>query len=289
MITFSVEYYLYQTIAFGGFVQKKNKLRNSVQIDAMEPIQKFQWSIRILRIFFRIIFQDILEPNYRGGIGFYAIALLWFLTNVCYFFTIVDNVHYDVEIRFNCAAMICGTLQLFLKYVFMQNLRQLIPITEFIEDIYVKNAQPTGRYYAICAQYGRISQLTIKVGASLYFTSIGIITLSGIFETIITGVVKPTMALFFPFVFEYSKIMWWTLMAFNYLMSAICFFTTPPGDMLFFVIFANIPMIPAVIEGQLDELTETIEKQTVRRGEIKYRLLQYIWMQRNYYEYGGDI
>lgn len=248
------------------------------------PIHKFQWSIRILRIFFRIIFQDILKPNYRNGNGFYAIALLWFLTNVCYFFTIVDYVHYDVEIRFNCAAMICGTLQLFLKYIFMENLRQLIPITEFIEDIYIKNSQPSCRYYDICTQYGRISQLTVKVGGSLYFTAIGIITLSGIVETIITGVMKPTMALFVPFVFDYSTLMWWTLMAFNYLMSVICFFTTPPGDMLFFVIFANIPMIPAVIEGQLNELTEAIQKRTVRTKEIKQRLLQYIWMQRKYHE-----
>lgn len=92
------------------------------------------------------------------------------------------------------------------------------------------------------------------------------------------------MYLYFPGIHEYSIEMFALLSAFNYAMVVISFLTIPPGDMLFFVIFANISMMPSIIRGQLQELAKALQEKKSNVVEIRHRIVEYIQMKRRYNE-----
>lgn len=180
-------------------------------------------------------------------------------------------------------------LQITFKYYLLDDLKHLIPIIEFIADIYEKNSHPTGKYYGICCKYARITQLTVKIGFALYFGAITIITLSGTLESILRDIRKPSMVIYFPGIHEYSTAMFALLCGYNYVMVVISFLTIPPGDMLFFVIFVNISMVPAIIKGQFEELTNALQEKQMNPVQIKRRILQYIQMHRRYNEWANIL
>lgn len=165
------------------------------------------------------------------------------------------------------------------RYYNLSDLQHLRPIIEFIADIHAKNSQPTAEYYGICQRFARISKLTVQMGLAMYSAAILVIALPGTVATILTGVHKPSLAIYFPGIHDYSSEMTVLLFIFNHVMVGICFLTIPAGEMLFFVIFANIPMVPAIIKRHLDEL-ETVLERKKRKSlkEIKIR------MQRQYNE-----
>lgn len=168
------------------------------------------------------------------------------------------------------------------KFYLLRDLQNIIPVTAFLADIYEKNSKPGGKYYDRCRQFARISELVIKIGYTIY--SVSLIILSGIVEMLVTGVVKPCLNIYVPGVHDYTTAAFITLMAYNYLIVITSFLTTPIGDMLFFIIFANVPIVPMVIQGQLDELRDKLETETGSLAEIKYRIMQYILMHQSYNE-----
>lgn len=271
----------------------------------MQPIDEFRWSLSIVRKLFKIISQDIFDVNHRNGYIFYVILAFWLITDYFYLSTILDD-QYEMIIRFNCVSMLFGAIQVNIyliktdipiksnnisrtsqatfKYYLLQDLKQLIPIIEFIADMYEKNSAKTSKYYGICRQYARITKLTVKIGISLYFAAMAIITLSGTFESIIRNIRKPSMVIYFPGIHEYSTEMFATLCAYNYAMVVISFLTVLQGDMLFFVIFANVPMVPSIIRGQLEELTNVLQEKNLNVVDIKRRIQQYFQMHRRFNE-----
>lgn len=157
-------------------------------------------------------------------------------------------------------------------------------VTEFIADIYAKNSEPKSQYYGICAQFARISKLTTQIGLTVNVVTIAVITLSGSIETIITGVYKPTLYIYFPIGNANSTEMTAFSFAFNHSMAVACIFAIPPGELLFFIIFANMPMIPAIVRGHFQRLTEVLQRKDLNVLDVKRRIVQYIRMQLKYNE-----
>lgn len=62
----------------------------------------------------------------------------------------------------------------------------------------------------------------------------------------------------------------------------VVYLIAPAGDMLFYVIFANVPLVSSIIQGQLNELEEVLEQPQTKLLAIKYRLLQYLQMHHKY-------
>lgn len=119
----------------------------------------------------------------------------------------------------------------------------------------------------------------------MYLTTLLVTALPGTCELLLRGDYKPTMLIYFPGVREYSGGMLIASLIFNHFMVVICLLTIPPGDMFFFIVFANMPLVPAVIKEHLDQLTKILEqKRDENRLEIKRRMVQYIQMQRRYNE-----
>lgn len=113
-----------------------------------------------------------------------------------------------------------------------------------------------------------------------------LVPISGSIEIMFTGVYKPSLAIYFPGIHDYSTEMIVLSFIFNQIMVVFCLLLLPPADMFFFILFANTPMVPLVIKGHLDELTKMLElKQNLANElDIKRRIVQYIEMQRRYNE-----
>lgn len=177
--------------------------------------------------------------------------------------------------------------QITYKYIILDDLQQLNPIINFFDDIYAKNSLPSDKHYAICKRYASITTMTIKVGIVLYSMTSVMITLSGNFEWVATGYFRPAMYIYLPHIHEYSRHAYMWLMAYNYVMAVACFLLIPPGDMLFFIVFANVPMAPAVMQGQLEEFEVALDRG--RNDEVRTRMLQFIQMLDRYNRYISRI
>lgn len=76
-----------------------------------DGIGKYQWTLRTLRHFFKLIGQDVFEQNYRYGLTFYVITLIWITYAIGYASTVFDSKHYDFTLRFSCVALFIGGIQ----------------------------------------------------------------------------------------------------------------------------------------------------------------------------------
>lgn len=274
----------------------------------MTPLQEFHWGMRTLRMLFKIIAHDIFSANYRKGIGYYVVTIVWLITITFYVSTILlDHDFYGVQLCFTFAAMLTGTsqvcycslpysiqssslqsdtfrLQITYKYIILRDLQQLNPIIEFFEEIYAQNSQPNSKYYAVCKRFAAITTMTVKASFVMYSLTSVFITLSGNFEWVATGHFRPCMYIYIPRVHAYDAQQYVWLMAYNYVMAVACFLLIPPGDMLFFIIFANVPLAPALMQGQLQEFEDTLTRNGAKgfgddgqNGmDIKQRMLEYI-------------
>lgn len=227
--------------------------------------------------------------------------------------TISDD-HYDTVARFTCFCFLIGSiqvsdycaewikatritkfwrkistvLQITAKYVLFHDLQNLLPIVAFLSDLYEKNSEPTSQYYKICQRFGRITKLTIKVGFGFYIAGTTLTFIPSILEAIIMGVYMPPMVIYCPRILDcFSTGITVSLFIFNLIMAAVVSITICPGDVMFFVMFANVPMITLIIRGHLEGLTVALEQKKVNVGVIKHRMAQYIRMQRRYNEWVG--
>lgn len=171
-----------------------------------------------------------------------------------------------------------------LTCIFLPDLRGMIKLTDFFGDIYKKNNDPCSAHYATCKHYARITELTIKIGYSAYFILTFALALSGAVESLFGGVSKQTMVIYFPGISEYSPLQFTLLTLFNIMMGALGFLVVPIADMMFFVMFANVPMVPKLIKEQLNSLEEGIAKLRFSPKEVKHRLSLYLSMHKSYNE-----
>lgn len=173
-----------------------------------------------------------------------------------------------------------------LKYILLADLIPLITIIEDAKDIYQKNSNPKCEIYAICKKYARISELTVKFGLTIYCSWVLVESSTSTYDWIITGIRKPALSIYFPGVYEYSHSGFILLSLYNYIIVAICAVLTPSGDLLLFLVFANVPLISADIQTYVNKF-DVIMESTDSRDKIlmvKKSLIEYHLMHKKYNE-----
>lgn len=173
-----------------------------------------------------------------------------------------------------------------MKYLFLSDLQHLLPTIDFIEIIYRNNSNPGNKYYKLCTKFGRISEFTVKIGLSsflvLLFAAVAIETM----RSILTGQIHPCFWIYFPFVHEYSTTTVVILAAYNYIMVVVDALTISPGDLLYFLIFVNILMMPTVLRDHLKELEEMLEKhQKVSTADLNRFKIEFLKFFKFYDDY----
>lgn len=160
----------------------------------------------------------------------------------------------------------------------MGDLRHAMPIFEFISGIYKKNSRPNSKYYSTCKHYGDLSKMIVTIAFIIFAASSMLIAVSGVVDSLYSGELKPCGFFYFPGIHSHSLCYLIVLSLFNYGMVGLSIFVSPPGDILYFLLFVNFPMVSAVIQGHLEELNQSLVGPVTSAVDIKQRLLQYFAM-----------
>lgn len=162
--------------------------------------------------------------------------------------------------------------KLFVKYVFVNDLRSLVDLCDFMGDIYQQNSEPPSTYYNLCQRYANISKLILKIGIFAY-TFMHILFLGMLVgEAIYRRALIPPLRIYLPGVDEGTYIGVAVLILFNYVISLTGCFVFCSYDSLICVIFANMPMVASVITGHLNEMRERLLDEDCDGDEARERL-----------------
>lgn len=153
----------------------------------------------------------------------------------------------------------------------------IVEIAAFIEDIYQQRSTFHSRFYYsfLCQKYVKRSELIVKVAIISYLSFHVVFVLLFLLDSLYNAKMVPIFRFYLPGIDGHSIGGAILLNAFNYVVILfgdliICSFT------LIFMIFTNMPMVPAVM---------TDLQEAVLSSVIKKRFIQIILMYIKYNEY----
>lgn len=246
----------------------------------MQPLEKFQKSLKFLRSLFKYIGQDVFADHFRRGKVFYVIFFLMLPEILFHPIDLLWTNDLDESTRFIQASMFTGVSQILLKFYWLKDLHALRPVVAFLEDIYRKNSQPTDEYYEICRRYARFTDLMFRTTAASYMGIVAFVLISAFIESFSS--MKPAYCFYFPIFHEYSLIQLVCLDTFIGMAGLFSVPVMPAGDLYIYLIVGNLTMIPSIIASQMNELSERLEKRQATATEIKRRWMHYIVIQQEY-------
>lgn len=168
----------------------------------------------------------------------------------------------------------------------MYEVRSLVEISEFIGEIYKRNAKPRSTYYyysMLCEKYANRSVLIVKIVIYVYSIIVYIlyfILLNG--ANLYYGKMDLPLHVHLPG--DESAIGFAFTAIYNYAGCICACFIICTYDSLMFLIFANMPMVSSVIIGHLDELKLALLDPDCDDREIKHRLYNIVLMHKKYKE-----
>lgn len=151
-------------------------------------------------------------------------------------------------------------------------------IIDFIKEIYKKNDQKTSKYYEICKRYGRISKKIFKIAFGICIANGFVMSQTTTIEYFRTGELKPCYNAYFPGIYDYSGVTKALLLLYNYTIAALAVFSGTPGDLLFIITFAHIPMVASIIRSHLQELDGGLGMVGTAECDVNRKLIQYLFM-----------
>lgn len=177
-------------------------------------------------------------------------------------------------------------LQLFVKNTFVDDVRSLIDICDFIGDVYKQNAKPRSRqlYSQLCKKYAHLTKMILKIIIYMY-VSVHILFMLGWFVDIWQmRRLVPTLRIYLPVLDQQSHIGMAVLVVFNYYITLVGILSLCAYDCVIFIIFTNIPMVASIMIGHWDELRESLTDENCNLRETRQRLIQIILMDIKYNE-----
>lgn len=274
---------LVNIVSGGRSLTYPSAINANIGVFQMEPLQKFQATMKSLRAVYKLIGQDVFANQFRRGKICYIISPLALILVLFYSLDLILTNDLSESIRLSQASMLIGGIQVPIKYFLMKDLQALRPVVAFFEDIYRKNSQPIDEYYGLCRRYARITELIFKIGVASYATIVGVAILAAAFESFLT--MTPLFCFYFPLFHEYSI---GQLLLLNGLIGATAFANViimPSGDMFIYLVATNLTMIPLIIEWQMEQLSSRLEQCQASVIEIKRRWLHYILIHQAYVRY----
>lgn len=172
------------------------------------------------------------------------------------------------------------------KFYLLRNLTALLELIEHFKNVFRINCMPSDAYYAIAQKYSQRSYAIVVWGLTIFYSSLVFYGAMGGVAAYIAEETRPIVMVYFPFVHEYNGITLAALIVVNILVSITCMLMMPPGDILFFVIFCNFPMISEIVQQQMDEYTISLRRCADGRSISTRPFMQFIGIHRQYSGYG---
>lgn len=248
----------------------------------MDPTQKYNWCLNVVRNFFKFISMDVFAKKLHYGI--HAVIALYIGDIVCYFLTIVN--------RSGSASLISLSFQMgFLQLtivLFMikwKILHPMIDIVAFIHNVYEQNANVQMRNYGICKRYSDSCELTLKIFLYVFVILCLIMSMAPILEYFLLDIKFLSIDLYIPGFDENDDMAFIGLMVVNNLTIVINFFVHNSTLLLIYVIFIHVLMLSAILVLKISDLNHSLRGDDSNTNEIKESLIEIIYMHRKYIEY----
>lgn len=218
----------------------------------MNPIEKFNWSLKILRISFDILQQNIFVANYRYNKGYFAVVLFFafFITNYIYTFAFREL---DSSILMVAIAECACAIQAAFKYALLRRSRPMLDILICLKPIYEHNSQPYQKHYALCLKFARIMELLSMIIFLSYFplSFLNVLpTLVGYFST---GKITPCLNAYIVGITEDTHDILVFTNFLNFVMLIVLMFVIATVDILTYLVFLNIVFVSLIIEQNVRE------------------------------------
>lgn len=173
-------------------------------------------------------------------------------------------------------------IQVSIKVIFLNGLKRLFPLISFIENIYLTNSDVSDKYYAICEQYGRLTQWGVRLGVGGYAAVLTTLAIFSAIESVWTGEVMECMFIYFPFAFNGSLPLLVAEILYNHASLVLAMLCLIPTDAFFILIFVNFLMMSAIVQAQLNELDTALEDPRTEPAIVRAKLGDYLVMHIKY-------
>lgn len=241
----------------------------------MNPLDEFLCSVRILRFLYKVFDIDIFESkSYRLS----AINIFWLIQS---FSTVVGGVlgyllFNDFVLEFMSIIGFFGFSMIFLKHVFIFDLRLLVDVIAFLADIFKKNSMKSAKYYDLCKTYSKFSVKIIKTVICAYVSFPICLSAPSVFRYYHGAALRTSLGVYVPFISD-SQLFYWNVYVFIVTIVIVSSF-----DGIIYLVFVNISLPSNIIIDQIKELEHIIRGSELSEKESKFRLSQIIYMHQNY-------
>lgn len=176
-------------------------------------------------------------------------------------------------------------MQITLKFSCVQDVQSLLDIADFIDDIYMSNANSASdsKMQQLLQQYATITKIIL-------YACVGSYTLQTIFfvgpmlaEYFYDGKLIPIFHIYIPYIYNQNADGFIIGIFINYLVYFVCYMNLISYDVLLFIIFGNMPMVSTIITIHLTELRELLDNSTDAEN-IRKKLVHIVLMHRKYNE-----
>lgn len=150
--------------------------------------------------------------------------------------------------------------QQLIKYIFIEDVKELIRIAILIGDIYNENVNISKmRNFMLCKRFSEISAFILRLVFILYPLGIALLLAQPIYQAISTGLYDtPPFSTTFPNCIEqstYGLVFEWFH---NFLVAGVVAYVGVVCDVLIYLIFANMLFVSSIITGHLDDFEESL-------------------------------
>lgn len=176
--------------------------------------------------------------------------------------------------------------QVFLKYIFIKDLRHLVVVLRYVENIYEANVQKDAKNHLLCMKFARISRTIIFMVPIMYSACNILIGSASVVESVYTGELKPPFMIYAPSIYGEAELYIDVPMFVANVASILCAVVVLCSyDILIHMTFFNMPLLATIIVVEINEFQETLNEGHLDRIDVKKKLLRVIRMQEEYKMY----
>lgn len=154
--------------------------------------------------------------------------------------------------------------------------------------IYRKSSTPTSQYYEICSRFGQLSRRIMWLGYGLYMFLYVLFFIVGAYDMWRSNGESQIVHLYIPGIYVYSPIANGCLAILNTSLLTMCAIIVSPQDVLFYLVFGNVPLVTAIVRRQMNEVTELLKSKRPRSSGdvafVKRHFMHYIGIHHKYNE-----
>lgn len=178
-----------------------------------------------------------------------------------------------------------SSIQFGSKFLLLGDLQPMVETVTSFADIYRANCHPHDKYYRICCKFAGHTKTTVQTSDTTLKFFGAFVFVGGIVESMIKDERVPFAHCHFPTIDDYSNDIVYALVTlYNTAISILMYISFEPSEIFFYMIAANLMLIPEIIQREIAELSTKLLGSCVAANDIKESFVRYMQLHQQYNE-----